>query len=215
MKKLFLLTLAGLLLFSCNNASKKSESAVITDPDVQAIQDVKTSASTQQKLYGVESAHVKYKSLVADQEMIRDWYFDHHGNRQYEENIFEIMGQTVGSKTLVLDGMSYNWNLGENTGTKRKYYHSVTDYEKITEREIERYGIQKHGHETVLGKKCEKITMEKPAKSTAWIWNNIPLKTIAVFAGNEVTIEAIELSTDQVDSGIFKLPEGITFEEVN
>ncbi|MDD4210234.1 MAG: hypothetical protein PHI52_07865, partial [Bacteroidales bacterium] len=100
------------------------------------------------------------------------------------------------------------------TGTKMKYYQSVTDYDDVSAKDIERYGIKKHGYEDILGKKCLKVTTEKPAKSTTWIWKNIPLKTEADFGGNKVLMEAIEISTDNVDSKRFDLPAGITFSEV-
>jgi len=214
MKRLYLLAAACLILISCNNSPKVGavEKQIETTSETE---EPVSSPPVQKEFFGTESAYVKYRTLAAGQEMIREWWFDQHGKRQYEENYFFIMDKKTGSKSIVMDGFQYQWDLNSNTGTKRKFYQAVTDYEKISERDIKRYGIEKHAYEDVLGKRCLKITTEKPAKSTLWVWNNIPLKTEAVFSGNKVTVEAVELSTDQLDAKVFELPADITFLEGN
>ena len=123
------------------------------------------------------------------------------------------MGQKTGSKSLVLDGYKYNWDFDDESGTKSRFYHATTNYDEVSDEDIKKYGIQKHGYEEIMGKKCLKVTTEKPVKSTSWVWNNIPLRTEAVYAGNNMIMEVIEISTSNIDEKIFEMPEGITFSE--
>ena len=143
--------------------------------------------------------------------MTREWRFDQYGSRQYEENYLLVMGQKMGDKTVVVDGFQYKWNYDSNEGSKNKFYQTVTDYDKVSEKDIKRYGIVKHGYEEILGKKCLKVTIEKPAKSTIWVWNGIPLKTEAVFAGNKVLMEAVEINLENIDKSFFELPNDVKF----
>lgn len=213
MKKLVLLITTCTILISCNNSSKENanEENAINQSEVNG---VKTNSSTSKEYFAIKSAHVKYRNNAVGQEMIREWWFDQHGNRQYEVTTMNIMGEEIADYSLMVDGFKYSWGADATTGTKMKYYQSVTDYDDVSAKDIERYGIKKHGYEDILGKKCLKVTTEKPAKSTTWIWKNIPLKTEADFGGNKVLMEAIEISTDNVDSKRFELPDGITFSEV-
>ncbi|MBP7101884.1 MAG: hypothetical protein KBA86_01415 [Bacteroidales bacterium] len=210
MKKLVLLITACILLISCNNTVKedaKEESAVNQS-------EINTNASTAKQYFAIKSAYVKYRNNAVGQEMIREWWFDQYGNQQYEVTTMNIMGNEIANYSLIVDGYKYSWDADATTGRKMKFYQSVTDYDKITEKDIENYGIKKHGYEEILGKKCLKVSTEKPAKSTTWMWNNIPLKTEVAFGKSAVLMEAIEISTDNVDSKRFELPSNITFTEV-
>ncbi|NCC71964.1 MAG: hypothetical protein EOM06_01085 [Sphingobacteriia bacterium] len=207
MRNLILFFAICSFLVSCKNVPSNE-----TQEETSTTESLEVS-SAPGEIYGIESAYVKYRTNAVGQEMIRELWFDGHGNRQYEENTMEIMGNKSGTKSLVLDGWKYQWDIDSNSGTKSKFYQSVTDYDKVSEKEIERYGIQKHGYETIAGKNCLKVTTEKPAKSTSWIWENIPLKTEAVFAGNQVLVEVVEIKEGNVDPDVFKLPDGVTFTE--
>lgn len=210
MKKLVLIIAVASILFACNN-SKKEESKEETKLTQTEEENVE-SQEDQSQLYGIESACIKYKDNVAGMEMDREWCFDQYGNRQFEKSSMEMMGQKIISYTIILDGHQYKWDEGEKTGTKSKYYYAVTDYENVLDKDIEKYGIVKHGYEEVLGKKCLKVSIEEPAKTTSWTWNNITLKTISNVAGMNTTIEAYEIAMDNVDASLFQLPEDVTFE---
>ncbi|MBN2612225.1 MAG: hypothetical protein JXB00_11760 [Bacteroidales bacterium] len=212
MKRILFFISTGIIALSCNN-TPKSETADTKTPATEEQQVASGKEIEGVKPFTIESAYVKYRNLAAGQEMTREWWFDQFGNRQFEENYMLIGGEKTGGKALITDGFRYSWDYNAQTGTKNKYYQSVTDYDKVTQKEIERYGIAKHGHEEILGKKCLKVTIEKPAKSTVWLWNNIPLKTEAVFAGQKVLMEAVELVAGDVDPKLFEVPAGITFPE--
>lgn len=208
MKRLILTIMVAALLVSFNPGP---ENAV--RPEMAGVNEFPVPWLPQDKTFEVEAAYVKYKSTAAGQEMIREWWFDRYGDRQYEENYMYIMDQKFGGKSLVLDGYQYQWDYDATEGTKRRFHQSETNYENISERDIERYGIQKHGYEDILGKKCLKVTTEKPVKSTIWVWKGIPVKTEATFASQKVVSEAIEISTDNIDPSVFSLPDGVSFSE--
>jgi len=214
MKKLALLLITCSVIISCSNSQKSETKEQQTAPE-QKIEKTTPPATSQKELFAVESAYVKYKTNAAGQEMIREWWFDQHGNRQYEENYMTIFGEKSGSNSLVVDGVKYMWDLNSETGTKSKFYQAATDYDNLSESDIERYGIEKHGYEEILGKKCLKVTTEKPAKSTTWIWNGVPMKTKAAFGSTEVVMEAIEISTESIDNKLFELPATVTFSALN
>jgi uncharacterized protein YcfL len=217
MKTINLIFLAFVLLVVACNSSNKNETE---DSDKKTTEsenidqtDVKetTEIISDKQIYKVESGYIKFKTNTAGIDMIREWWFDDFGNKQYEENYMIIMDEKHGSKTLILDDFSYSWDLDAEQGTKMKYYGSVTDYDEVSEKDIEKYGIKKHGNENILGKDCIKITTEKPVESTIWTWNNIPLKTEAKFAGEPVLMEAVEIIISKVNADKFTLPKDIEF----
>ncbi|MBN2806717.1 MAG: hypothetical protein JXR22_08660 [Prolixibacteraceae bacterium] len=180
---------------------------------LEEIEDLPQGTADPKKVFSIEQGYVKYRNLAAGQEMTREWWFDDYGKKQFEDNFMTIMGQKAGGYTLVLDGFRYTWSYDESEGSKMKFYSSAaTDYENISAKDKERYGIEKHGYEEVAGKRCLKVTVEKPMKATVWVWESIPLKTVSSFGGQEVIMEAIEISTS-TESSKFELPAGVNFVE--
>jgi hypothetical protein len=204
--------LAFLLIVSCTNNEQTAEIKEIESFN-EEVAGLPESTTTSMQLFEVESAYIKFVNHAAGQELIREWQFDKHGERQAEENYLMIMGQKAGDKSVVLDGYIYQWNFDSNKGTKRKFTQTVTDYEKVSKKDIERYGIVKHGYEEFLGKNCLKVSMDKPSKATIWVWKGIPLKTEAVFGGQKVLMEAIEMNVGVIDASAFKIPDNVNFQE--
>jgi hypothetical protein len=211
-----------ILLFSaCNGKTGKQDN---NNPESTAMEVASTpvevtptpaAVTTNTQLFGIESGYIKFLNSAAGQEMTREWRFDQYGARQAEDNYMLIMGQKVGDRTIVTDGYRYSWGYDSSEGRKSRFYQTVTDYEKVSEKDIERYGIARHGYEEILGKKCLKVTIERPAKSTIWVWNGIVLKTEALFSGNSVVMEAVEINQGAVENTFFELPAGVEFPEVN
>lgn len=217
MKTINLLFLAIVLLVVACNSSNKNETENSDKKIAESKNDDKTEVKkgndeiSVKHIYKVESGYIKFKTNTAGIDMTRELWFDDFGNKQYEENYMLIMDEKHGSKSLILDGFSYSWDLDAEQGTKMKYYAAVTDYEEVSEKDIEKYGIKKHGHEDVLGKECLKVSTEEPVKSNIWMWNNIPLKTEAEFGGEPVLMEAVEINIGKVDAAKFTLPDNIEF----
>ncbi|MDD2199468.1 MAG: hypothetical protein PHF99_09595 [Bacteroidales bacterium] len=217
MKTINLLFLAIVLLVVACNSSNKNETENSDKKIAESKNDDKTEVKkgndeiSVKHIYKVESGYIKFKTNTAGIDMTRELWFDDFGNKQYEENYMLIMDEKHGSKSLILDGFSYSWDLDAEQGTKMKFYAAVTDYDNVSEKDIEKYGIKKHGHEDVLGKECLKVSTEEPVKSNIWMWNNIPLKTEAEFGGEPVLMEAVEINIGKVDAAKFTLPENIEF----
>ncbi|MDD4210629.1 MAG: hypothetical protein PHI52_09875, partial [Bacteroidales bacterium] len=102
MKKLVLLITTCTILISCNNSSKENanEENAINQSEVNG---VKTNSSTSKEYFAIKSAHVKYRNNAVGQEMIREWWFDQHGNRQYEVTTMNIMGEEIADYSLIVD----------------------------------------------------------------------------------------------------------------
>ncbi len=216
MKKLIYIVSFSMIIlsvFSCKSKTEKSMPKEVENM-LEEVEEQAKSATTQTKIYTIKSCYIKFKNNVSGQEMIREWWFDDFGNKQFEDNYMIIMDTKTGSQSIITDGYKYDWNYDETSGRKTKYkLYATTDYENVSAKDIERYGIEKHGYEDILGKKCLKVTMKKPAEATTWIWNGTPLKTISKYAGNEVIIEAIEIREGKVDDHLFELPSEVSFTE--
>lgn len=218
MKAIFkLFTGLSLLFFlSChNNNTAQVTQNKDTDEFIEEIENLPESTTSGEQLFAIESGYFKFRSEAAGQEMTREWQFDQYGKHQYEENYMIIMGQKSGDKKIVVDGFQYMWNDDANVGTKSKFHQAVTDYDKVSEKDIQRYGIEKHGYEEILGRKCLKVTIEKPAKSTIWVWKGIALKTEAAMGGYKILMEAIEINEGAIEKSVFELPANIAFQEEN
>jgi hypothetical protein len=209
---IFTIAFIVLSLLACNNKKGKTLQDEVNDvvTEIEKLPEAKSSSA--KKMFKIESAYVKYNMKAAGQDMVREWWFDDYGNKQFEENFMTIMGIKAGGKSLTVDGFKYNWSYDSAEGTRMKFYASpATDYDDISKEDIERYGIEKHGHENVAGKKCLKVTTQKPVKSTVWVWESIPMKTVSSFGGNEVVMEAVEIKTGKLDNVNFDIPTSITF----
>lgn len=209
-----LIAIFTLTFIACGSKKEKTTTDQVTDliEEIEKIPEAKTNAP--KKIFNIESGYVKYKNKAAGQEMTREWWFDKFGERQYEENFMMIMDSKAGGMSLIADGIKYNWSYDSNEGTRVKYYSApATDYEDISKEDIERYGIEKLGYEEIAGKRCLKVSTQEPMKATMWIWEGIPLKTVSSFGGNEVVMEAVEITTGNIGVVNFEVPESITFSD--
>lgn len=214
MKTKMILTVISCLLIcsSCSNKQKADNQSAVKLSDNETIAKSEDIANKNElKYFGIECGYVKYTTSTAGQELIREWWFDDYGTMQYEENYMIIDGEKSGDKTIILDGILYKWPLDGTTGTKMKYYQTKTDYDQISQKDIDRYGIKKHGFEEFMGKNCLKISTEKP-KSISWVWENIVLKSETEIAGQKVIMKAMEINDNKPAASLFKLPLEITFE---
>jgi hypothetical protein len=218
MKRILILGISLVLLVSCSNNKKPAEITKL-EKEAKAIEksvnEMKTEAPSSTKIFNVKSGYVKYKSQMAGMDMIREWWFDDYGALQYEENYMIMMDQKTGGAAVVRDGYRYNWSFNKTDGTKNQFYAAAyTDYDNISKEDIERYKMKNLGFETIAGKKCIKVSIEKPVEAITWTWEGVPMKTITKFGGKDVTMEAVEVKDGAVSSSKFDLPQGITFKEM-
>src|SRR5690554_3912059 len=140
MKTINLLFLAIVLLVVACNSSNKNETENSDKKIAESKNDDKTEVKkgndeiSVKHIYKVESGYIKFKTNTAGIDMTRELWFDDFGNKQYEENYMLIMDEKHGSKSLILDGFSYSWDLDAEQGTKMKFYAAVTDYDNVSEK---------------------------------------------------------------------------------
>ena len=120
----------------------------------------------------------------------------------------------TGGYSLIRDGFKYDWNYDETTGTKTKYYMApATDFDKVSKRQIERYGLEKLGYETIAGKECLKVSAQKPIQATTWTWKGIPFKTVSKISNMTIVMEVVDFNQEEVDADIFRIPASVEFTE--
>jgi uncharacterized protein YcfL len=218
MRKILILGISLFMLASCSNNKKPGEIKKLEN-EVKTIEKsvkkLKTEAPPATKIFNVKSGYVKYKSQVAGMDMIREWWFDNYGALQYEENYMIMMDQKTGGAAVVRDGYRYNWNFNAKEGTKNSFSSAgYTDYDNVSKEDIERYKMKKLGYENIAGKKCMKVSIEKPVEATTWTWEGVPMKTLTKFGGKDVIMEAVEMKDGGIPSSKFDLPKDITFKEM-
>jgi hypothetical protein len=218
MRKIFMLGLSLFVLVSCSNNKKPAEIAKL-EKEAKAIEksvdEIKNETPSSTKIFNVKSGYVKYKSQMAGMDMIREWWFDNYGALQYEENYMIMMDQKTGGAAVVRDGFRYNWSFKATEGTKSTFYATAyVDYENVSKEDIEKYKMKNLGFETIAGKKCAKVSIEKPVGAITWTWEGVPMKTITKFGGKDVTMEATEIKDGEVPSSKFDLPKDVTFKEM-
>jgi len=217
MKKVLFVVIAIALMVSCSNKKNNQVDSLVKEAEKieKAMEDAPTAKTVAKKIFNVKSGYVKYKSLAAGMEMTREMWFDDYGTLQYEENYMIMMGQKTGSSAIVRDGYRYDWSFNTNEGTKNKFYTAeYVEFENVSKEDIERYKMKDHGYETIAGKKCRKVSVEKPVVATTWTWEGLPIKTTTQFAGNDVIMEALEVREEAIPASRFEIPSGITFTEM-
>ncbi len=166
------------------------------------------------KVYEIESGYIKYKSQASGFDLITERWFDNYGALQYEENYMILGGEKNGSSTLIRDGSRYTWDFNSPEGLCFKNYKAPKNsFDELTQKEIDRYGIKMLGEEEVMGRMCQKLSTEKPAKTLQWIWKGLALKSISEFGKQEISIDAVELEEGKVDNSKFELPGGVIFQD--
>jgi len=210
---IFIISLA-ILIVGCNGNTKSESDEKVKSEEKKEDQGTNKetkSESDESKIYKVKSGHLMYNTTMG---MTIETWFDDYGNTQYTESLIEIMGQKSGSYSYIIDGYRYDYNVGEIEGRKAKYYAAQSyNYDNVTQKEIDKYGLEFYPDETIQGKTCEVISIESPVESKVWIWEGIPMKTVSKLGKEDFVMEIVEIETGSVDKSKFELPEGVTFIE--
>jgi len=192
MKKLLLLSMLAILIFSCSNSSNKR--------------------------YGIKSAIITYKNSMMGMETTKMVYFKDYGNIEANSVDAGMMGMPGKQYSLQKDGFLYIYQEGQKEGMKIKITDSIANAqsELFNEDSIVKDGGKKVGNEKILDKECIVYEISKDGVSSKiWIWNKIFLKMALSQQGLEVIVEATEIKeTDDFPKGIFDLPADINFKEM-
>jgi len=171
------------------------------------------------KRYGIKSGIIEFE-LSGAQSGKETVYFDDWGYREakYTEAELNIGGFTQKNSSItIMEGkMIYSIDLATNTGTKveNTMFDGLEDQdmEEIGEKMMKEMGGEKIGTEQVLDRECD-VWEIKHMGSKTWVWKSIPLKT-ELNMGMQMNIVATSITEGNVPAEKFKIPEGITFQDV-
>ena len=216
MKKLlfFAAAIAFAALTSCSGGGKTNGSTDST----------KTKDSTAAKA-PVSGGRYKMKSGMLEQTLTTMMmtqhvtiYFDDYGNKQSKETKSD-MG--MDNLSITKDGFVYDIDLIKKIGKKIKIPSTGDvkniNYSQLSEDMMKQMKITKLGTEDVLGKTCDKYSIDDAAmkmKVTNWVWNGIPLKSesemTAMGMGIKTTIITTKIDENAaVPADKFEIPAGI------
>lgn len=206
----------ALIIVSCTDRTKKPENnGTENESSVEIITESDDQSSRSVNVYKIESGYIRFRNIAGGMEFTSERWFRNYGAIQYEETYVFSGGLKNGESTLIKEGCRYTWGFGSTEGQKFSNYSLPKNlFEELSQRDIDRYGIKLAGNEEYLGRMCQKVTTEKPAVTTQWIWEGITLKSVSLFRGQEVIIEAIEIEQGAEDESKFTLPGGVTFSEI-
>ena len=204
----------AVFFISCGDSESKTNEnsdSKTEKQDETGTKEESTTESSSNNPYKVKSGHLLYNTSM---DMTIETWFDDYGNTQYTESLMEIMGQKTGSYSYIIDGYRYDFSEGETEGTKSKYYAAQTyNYDNVTDKEIEKYGLEFHSDESIKGKNCQVISIESPVETKVWIWEGIPMKTVSKLGKEDFVMEITEIETGSVDKSKFELPATVNFNE--
>lgn len=215
MKKLFIFAIAVALIsfVSCSGDGKKTGSTDSTKTG----DSTKEANSTNQGKYKLKSAILSMTSETMGMTQSMTMYFDDYGNKECVETTGDVMGMKVHQLSITKDGYMYSIDLTAKTGTKSKIAtggkQQDIDFNNLTDEMMKQMKITKQGTEEILGKTCDKYSMDDPAmkmKSTYSVWNGIPLKSDIDMAGitAKVTTTKIEENAS-IPADKFEIPKDV------
>ena len=163
------------------------------------------------KRYGIKSGEFVTEMDMMGQKVAGTTYFDDYGAKQIAKTKMEMMGMSMDIATLMLGGKTYMINYGDKTVQEMPAQESI-NYLNLTDEVAKKYKVQEIGKETIDGKECTKYTAEvsqmgQTAKTTAWVWNGIPVKSVVDMGGMAITQTAKNIKEGPVDASLFEIPK--------
>jgi hypothetical protein len=163
------------------------------------------------KKYGIKSGEFVTEMDMMGQTISGTTYFDDYGAKQIAKTKMEMMGMSMDMATLQLGNKNYMINYGDKTVQEMPAQESL-NYMNLTPDVVKKYKVQEVGKETVNGKECTKYTAEisqmgQTAKTTVWVWQGIPIKSVIDMGGMAMTQSVKEVKEGPVDASLFEVPK--------
>lgn len=231
MKIVFPILLVAATLYACNsNSNKTTDNSTTTaeKPAVKEQTDNKSLPETMKGRYGIKSARVVTETGLPNKMGISTatLYFDDYGAVSYTETVtkMNMKGMPASPKQYnITKGENfYSWKEGDKTGTimNQNMIKDMKnmDLEKMGEAMLKEMNIKKGGTETFFGKTCDVTEMNSKNMGTGKIltWKNIAMLSDMTTMGMKVRSEVKELEENpSIDRGMFELPAGVEFKEMN
>jgi len=224
MKKInLLLVLSLIFILSCNNSEKKGDESKDSSKVENSNSSEKSSMEGKEK-YGIENGMVKYQMDMMGMVMNMTIWFKDFGKFECTETDAALFGQKSITRAFQKDGFAYTVDMTNKTGTKIKITDSPDEvnpadinFENLSDEMKTKYQLKTIGSETVSGKNCTIYSMKyNGSEGKFWVWKNIPMKYEFAQQGVKVVVKAIEVSeSPSFPAGIFEIPSGITFQEMD
>lgn len=222
---LTLLCMTTMLIFTACSTDNKSNTG---EDEIASASESGNGEAPENGRYGIATGMYVTKTTQtgapAEMDIQTTVYFDNYGENEYTVTLTKISVAGYNNETraysLRKGMMMYSWNEGQNTGTKMDISTMMDknmNYESMSEEMKKQFNYKEIGSETILGKKCKKISMEmeQGAKVEVSTWKGIPMKSVANMMGIVAIIEVTSLQENPAGvSAKMALPEGITFSEL-
>lgn len=208
---------ALLVLASCGGAVNESKPLVDTDT-LRAIHPDSIQEPTDTDPYAFESGVIVYTSTTMGIEQSVTLWFRDFGRNSCSEITSDMFGQKSHNISLISDTMLYNIDMVVKEGVRSKIKSDSGDapnYRNMTPEEMTEHRITSCPDEKVLDKNCKVFDMVKSVngmevKAKVWVWEGIPLKTVSVVSGIEVTLEAKDIKVNvHIPASKFSVPDGV------
>jgi len=201
--------------------SLQSESHALQNKKNKKDKSTTPQQDSKPKKYTIKSGIVTMQADLTGMKSTSVLYFDDYGRKEMTETFGNIGGAKIHEKVMIIGDYVYNLDLENNTGTKKKLNGApapgTIDFSSISEKMMTDMGISKDGTDSVLDRKCQVWLMDfKKMKISGkyWVWNNIPLKSIAEVEGIKVAIEAVRIEENpKLPASTFEPPLGMEIVE--
>lgn len=215
MKKTILLFVAAttLAFTACKNDSK-------TEGAKGADSTKTTEAKPAPKgKYSLKSGIVEMKSQVMGMEQKQVLFFDEYGAKECVEVTASMFGQKAHNLNINKDGYAYSIDMVKKIGTKIKIpTDAALNFNDLGKGIAKEMNIKKTGTETVLGKTCDKYTIDykkQQMKGYYLVWNGIALKTELTVMGMKTLVEVTKIDENAaVPADKFEIPKGIKIQDM-
>jgi hypothetical protein len=151
-------------------------------------------------------------------------YFSDYGKKELSETVTKVEMGTIKQEThnfsLLLEDMIYNWDAATKRGSK----YSIKDildkninYETLSDELKKQFKYTELGKETILGKECNKISVEVQPGATAILchYKGIPMRSEANVMGTKIVTDVTELEENiNIPADKFNIPSDVTFLDV-
>jgi hypothetical protein len=210
MKKSLLFLLMAMTIVSCKNkTSDKSQASEVKD---QAVAEPITTKGK----YSVKSGIVEYKIEMMGMNGTQTLYFDNYGNTEANLTVLDVMGTKSETVTITKDGTVYNFVPQIKTGSKTTVMSGANvNFENLTDKVIKEWNLKKEGKENILGKECDKFSMDNQAMSMKgyyWVWKGVALKVDATISTVKMLMDAsIFQENVNIPAEKFDIPADIVF----
>ena len=172
------------------------------------------------KRYEVESGEIVYHTKSPDGTGTKILKFDQYGMREVTRETIEKNGKVVRDMLTILDNeKAYSVDLLNKTGedmserinaSMQMMQPSDGNYSAMGKDMLKKMGGKMVGHDTFLGKNCEKWNMKMMGDINLLIWNGIVLRSESKIMGMTILEEAQSVKTGMsFPDSEFQPPDGI------